>query len=416
MSQNGVVGPSHDDAAPSTPLAPDVVLQARRPLEVRLGPEGDVEVATPAGWVSCGRHGLEVISRFTTPSTLGEVLDAIPADGLEEWMAVSAAIVALHRNGVLTEPGQAAPVALDAGFGSPEIHIAMLNDRVRTDGFRAGLREVVRPGDVVLDIGTGTGILAVAAAQAGAAHVYAIEAGRMADVAEQTFAAAGLAERITLIRGWSFDVSLPARADVLVTETIGNDPLDEAIVPIVRDARARLLRPGARVLPSHLEVGAVGLEAPEALTSRRFVSDEAVADWRAWYGVDLSAFQRDSLRAPARRMVRTRELVGWRRLTSTAAILELDLEGAPQVDARFAAALSVSESGRLDGVALTFKATLGTRRLATDPDVVSLKNSWRYAVWLLPAALAVEAGDRIRITGEIDERTGVERLMASRAT
>jgi|SRR5215813_11552852 len=91
-------------------------------------------------------------------------------------------------------------------------HASMLNDRRRTAGYLASIRDVVKPGDVVVDIGTGTGILAIAAVRAGARHVYAIEEAR---VARTLFEATGMTDHMTLIRGRSTEVRLPQRADVL---------------------------------------------------------------------------------------------------------------------------------------------------------------------------------------------------------
>ena len=92
--------------------------------------------------------------------------------------------------------------------------------------------------DVVVDIGTGTGILATCAALSGARRVHAIESSAIADAAEQVFEKNGVADRVNLVRERSTRVTLPERGDLLVTETIGNDLLDEHLLAIVSDAKA----------------------------------------------------------------------------------------------------------------------------------------------------------------------------------
>ena len=48
-----------------------------------------------------------------------------------------------------------------------EVHRSMICDRVRPEAFRRAIDAVVRPGDIVLDVGAGSGILSLFAARAG---------------------------------------------------------------------------------------------------------------------------------------------------------------------------------------------------------------------------------------------------------
>src|SRR3954454_4022186 len=62
-------------------------------------------------------------------------------------------------------------------------HREYLADPVRVGAFDAALRAMVRPGSIVLDLASGTGILGLLGLRAGAAHVYAIESEPIAGLA-----------------------------------------------------------------------------------------------------------------------------------------------------------------------------------------------------------------------------------------
>ena len=168
---------------------------------------------------------------------------------------------------MLIEDGALVPPDADRtptrGWADPVEHARMLHDDRRTNDYVAAVRAAVRPADIVLDIGTGSGVLAIAAARAGARHVYAVEASDIADVAERVFASNDVQDKVTLIRGWSRDVELPERADVLVAEVIGNEPFEEEILETTLDARRRLLKPDARLIPHTLELVAHPLLIPD---------------------------------------------------------------------------------------------------------------------------------------------------------
>ena len=96
-----------------------------------------------------------------------------------------------------------------------EVHRTMIRDRVRTEAFRRAIESVVRPGDVVLDVGAGSGILSLFAARAGAARVFAVERTTIAVLAQVLAAANGAADIVHVIQGDVNDVELPGRVDVI---------------------------------------------------------------------------------------------------------------------------------------------------------------------------------------------------------
>ncbi len=66
------------------------------------------------------------------------------------------------------------------------------------DAYQRALRALVRPGDVVLDLGAGTGILSMLAARLGAARVHAVEAMPIARLASALVEQNGLGRQISV--------------------------------------------------------------------------------------------------------------------------------------------------------------------------------------------------------------------------
>jgi type I protein arginine methyltransferase len=144
------------------------------------------------------------------------------------------------------------------GFG------AMIADRARMDAFQAALERAVRPGSVVLDIGTGTGIFALMACRLGARLVYAVEPGDSIHLARQVARENGMEDRIRFIQGVSTEIDLPERADVVVSDLRGVLPLFQHHVPAIVDARERLMAPRGVLIPRRDTIRAAPVEAEEA--------------------------------------------------------------------------------------------------------------------------------------------------------
>jgi hypothetical protein len=186
-------------------LSPDLVLKRVPDVEVRINSDNNIQPVSEDMIYYLGPHALAILDTFYQTVSVSEALKKLSAttSGVQNWMALTTTIVQLYDAGILQDESQREEKLKTSkrGFGGPGIYVGMLNDRARTSRFLAGIAEVVRPGDIVVDIGMGTGVLTIAAARAGAKHVYAIEASAIGQVAEAIFQANGLADRITLLRG-----------------------------------------------------------------------------------------------------------------------------------------------------------------------------------------------------------------------
>jgi protein arginine N-methyltransferase 1 len=143
-------------------------------------------------------------------------------------------------------------------------HRQYLSDRPRLEAFMRALQATVRPGDVVLDLGAGTGILGLLACRAGAARVYAVDEGPIIELARSIAAASPFADRVTHVRGLSTWVALPERVDVIVTDQIGNFGIEAGAFEYVPDAARRLLEPGGRTVPCEISLWVAPVEHAEA--------------------------------------------------------------------------------------------------------------------------------------------------------
>ncbi len=149
----------------------------------------------------------------------------------------------------------------------PRWHFEMLNDEQRNAAFQQALMNAVTPETIVLDIGSGTALLAMMAARAGAKETITCEmVPQMAQLARDTVALNGLADRIVILDQKSTSVvignQMSRKANLLVTETVDCGLLGEGIVASIAHARANLLTEDAQIVPSAATVYAMVVESP----------------------------------------------------------------------------------------------------------------------------------------------------------
>ena len=381
---------------PPAPPAPETVLVRAREVIVRLAEEDEIAVDIGGERFVAPRVALAILDAFATPRTVKEVVAAVAAAGSERSHEALDCIAELLENAVLVAPEKRAGITT-RGWMKPSIHINMLDDRARTSGFCHALRQTVKPDDVVVDIGTGTGVLATCAAMAGARKVFAVESSGIGELAERVFAANGVADRVTLVRERSTNVSLPERGTVLVTETIGNDPLDEQMLEIVTDAKKRLLHPGARIIPAKLEIFAVAVDVPRSILDRHVFTPRKLQAYRDAYGIDFSPLVEHRLSPSDPVMLEGRDVATWP-LAPPLLLASIDLEGDFDPAISSQGEITVSRDTQNLGVLLAFRAVLAPGIvLSTLPDECDPTNHWAHALFPAFACPSLEKGARVSI-------------------
>lgn len=201
-------------------------------------------------------------------------------------------------------------------------HRLMVRDSVRTDAFHRAITAAVTPGDVVLDVGAGSGILSLFAARAGARRVYAVECTPIARLASRLAQVNRLTGTVQVIEAPIESVTLPERVDVIVSEWLGTIGVDENLLGLVLTARDRWLRPGGRVVPRHVTAWMAPAHIPMRPDVSFFTDDP--------YGLDLSPLAESSVH----------ELLSYRRrispenlVAAPAAMWTTDVATAPMQEA-----------------------------------------------------------------------------------
>ena len=265
-----------------------------------------------------------------------------------------------------------------------DYHRELISDPVRTEAYRAAILRVVKPGDVVIDLGSGSGVLAFFAVQAGAARVYAIEKQHVADAALLVAKQNGFADRVRIVHEYSLHAELPEPANVLVTETLGTFGLEEQILGLAIDARARLLVPDARIIPGRIALSVVPVDVPA-------VYERHIAWWsEPRYELDLSP-----LRVFASNTLTTADIEASSYLAPPAEVASVDLAAIETPDVSASATFTATRDGTLHGFCGWFTATL--------TEGITLSNAapgatvWKQALLPLEQPVPIARNDAIAL-------------------
>jgi hypothetical protein len=264
----------------------------------------------------------------------------------------------------------------------------------------------VQPGDVVLDIGTGCGVYAVAAAQAGAAHVFAVEATAAAQVARAFCDANGVGDRVTVLEGWSTQITLPVKAQVMIADIPGNDPFTSQFFEVVIDARARLLAPNARMIPRQIDLWAQPVCIVDSDRSRFAFTDSNAEQWRAWYKFDFRALSVERL-LPAVIHVTGELAATWPRVGPPLLIACIDLQTVDKPIVEASVDAEATAAGQIDAVIGYSALELAPGRSRSGSPYVQDRGArWTVPVWLRPQPLVLAPRQPYRVSLSYPGSTG----------
>lgn len=302
------------------------------------------------------------------------------------------ALAALRRAAELA-PEDAQVKAALSGLLSAQIpgwHFPMLADTARNEAFAAALDKAVQPGLTVLDIGTGSGLLAMLAARAGAERVVACEAYPLiAETAQEIVAKNGYADRIAVIAKRSTELEpgrdLPKPANLVVAEVLDAGLTGEGMLPTIRDALRRLARPGAMVIPAAAQVVAQVVRLPNL---------RAVNPLREICGFDLSPF--DKFRNQSAHGVVRLDHEPYEALSAALPVCRVDFANPPDwvQPQQMAWSAPILRDGTAQALVFWFELWLDAEiMLSTGPD--GAMRHWGQAVCWLPEDRPVQAGGQM---------------------
>jgi len=277
----------------------------------------------------------------------------------------------------------------------PLWHFAIVNDEERNSLYGEALKRFVTKDSRVFEIGTGTGILAMLAARAGAKEVITCEKETLvAEAAREIIECNGFKNKIRVVskelESVELGKDLSEKADLLVSEIVDNGLLGERVIPLIKYAKKKLLKRDARIVPGQVAARGALVDANSAL--KKYQIDSVC-------GFDLSPFRRFYPPTVPMGKISVEEHI----LSDPVELLHLDFQAGPVTEkSRRFMEIVVGEDGSAVGL-------LQWIRLRFDHDLV-LENhpgapskTWSPVCHLFPEPVPVKKGDLFRISVEYDD-------------
>uniref|UniRef100_A0A8K9XH13 type I protein arginine methyltransferase n=1 Tax=Oncorhynchus mykiss TaxID=8022 RepID=A0A8K9XH13_ONCMY len=293
-----------------------------------------------------------------------------------------------------------------AHFG---IHEEMLKDEVRTLTYRNSMyhNKHAFKDKIVLDVGSGTGILSMFAAKAGAKHVYGIECSSISEYSEKIIKSNHLDSVITIFRGKVEEVELPVeKVDIIISEWMGYCLFYESMLNTVIFARDKWLKPGGLMFPDRAALYVVAIEDRQykdfkihcecvcLLGPVCSIMRCASTGWENVYGFDMTCIRNVAMKEPLVDIVDPKQMV-----TNSFLIKEVDIYTVKTEDLSFTSAfcLQIQRNDYIHALVTYFNIEFTKCHkktgFSTAPDAPY--THWKQTVFYLEDYLTVRRGEEI---------------------
>lgn len=273
-------------------------------------------------------------------------------------------------------------------------HDRMLGDSVRIDAYWKAFEKHLTDEQTVVDLGTGTGVLAMFAAKH-AKRVHAIEHGPVIETAAAIAADNGFTN-IEFHHMNSQRFELPEKADAIIHEQLGDALFDEKVVENMADLRDRVLKPGGRIYPSKLHLYIEPVQLREDM--------RAPFAWQQrLHGIDFSRLEEEAVMSHSYLYRLFRPFPFGRYLCDREPVVSIDLETARAEDLpkRISYVRKASGEGFFDGFCVYFDAAFDDEiQFTTAPDAPA--TNWATPL-LRVSERKVKPGDEIRLELETED-------------